>query len=59
MAKRLQAPKEYASEWLLNTAEGDVGSWSALDESGARSPPPSLKACPAHCIQGGDERGLT
>jgi hypothetical protein len=40
MAKRLQAPKEYASEWLLNTAEGDVGSWSALDESGARSPPP-------------------
>mmetsp|Transcript_31645 Transcript_31645/g.75213 ORF Transcript_31645/g.75213 Transcript_31645/m.75213 type:complete len:233 (-) Transcript_31645:64-762(-) len=34
MAKRMQAPKEFASEWLLNTAEGDVGSWSALDESG-------------------------
>ena len=55
MAKRLQAPKEYASEWLLNTAEGDVGSWSALDESGARSPPPfPCKPPPAlHGYRGG------
>jgi hypothetical protein len=40
MAKRLLAPKEYASEWLLNTAEGDVGSWSGLDESGDIPPQP-------------------
>jgi len=31
---RLIAPKEAASEWLLGTAEMDVGSWSGLDESG-------------------------
>ena len=40
MAKRLLAPKEHASEWLLNTAEGDVGSWSGLDESGDIPPQP-------------------
>jgi hypothetical protein len=32
--QRLIAPKEAASEWLLGTAEMDVGSWSGLDESG-------------------------
>ncbi len=30
----LISPKESASEWLLGSAELDVGSWSGLDESG-------------------------
>jgi C-terminal processing protease CtpA/Prc len=32
---KLVSPKEHASEYLLGAMEGDAGSWSGLDESGA------------------------
>ncbi len=35
LATKLISPKEYASEYLLGAMEGDAGSWSGLDESGA------------------------